>query len=117
MSERLDERENVDPGSSPPRRRGYYWNALSPEMQKVYEEADVDGLGDEIALLRVMIATTLSRSPCDCGLLARELRTLARLERTNACLHRPTRKKKVDVSEAVDKFIARLMSRNNPGNA
>ena len=117
MSERQDERENADVGSSPLRRRGYYWDALSPEMQSVYPEADVDGLGNEIALLRMMITTTLSRSPCDCGLLARELRTLARLERTNAYLHRPTRKKKVDVSEAVDKFIARLMSRNNPGNA
>ncbi len=70
---------DADKPMTPARRRRYYGADLRPEEQELYDEAlTVEGLEEEIALLRVRIKEASDAHPEDLRLLTHGINVLAR---------------------------------------
>ena len=69
--------------AEPKTRRGFYSNALDHAQEMDFELAQgVEGIDDEIALLRVEIKSLLENDPENVKLIMEATNTLARLVRT-----------------------------------
>lgn len=67
------------PGNQNARKHGFYSKTLSPEVQqKVYSAAEVEGLDQEIALLRARISVA-AEDPAQSGFLISGISLLSRL--------------------------------------
>ena len=70
-------------GNQNARKHGFYSKVLDEAERLNFELAtDVEGIGDEIALLRVKIKSLLERDPENIKLIMQATNTLARLVRT-----------------------------------
>jgi len=91
------------PGGSP---RGFYRCALNEaEMVGLDEAFDVEGLDDEIALLRVKLRTILEAQPERTDLHFEAANIIARLLKTR---HQITREERKSVKEAVQKVLSEI---------
>ncbi len=70
-------------GNQNARKHGFYSRVLDEMEQADFEQAtDVEGIDEEIALLRVKIKSVVQRDPENIKLIMQALNTLARLLRT-----------------------------------
>jgi len=76
-------------GTAGARRRSFYASVLdSAEAMELEEALDVEGVSDEIALLRVKIQSLLENDPENIKLLVEATNALARLVRTRYSLEK-----------------------------
>ena len=80
-------------GNQNARKHGFYSKVLDEAEQLDFELAtDVEGIDDEIALLRVKIKSILARDPENVRLIMQAANTLARLVRTRYKISKEDRK-------------------------
>jgi hypothetical protein len=83
MSTRVDRKRGGQPDNQNARKHGFYSRVLDEAEQLDFELATgVEGLDDEIALLRTKIKSVLRHSPERIDLIMQATNTLARLVRT-----------------------------------
>jgi len=71
------------PGNQNARKHGFYSNRLDEQQQADFEAAvNVEGVDQEIALLRIKIKRLLERDPENVALIVKATNTLARLMMT-----------------------------------
>ena len=70
-------------GNQNARKHGFYSRVLTDEERQDFEQATgVEGIDEEIALLRVKIKSVVENDPDNIGLIMQAIATLARLLRT-----------------------------------
>ncbi|MDP3879441.1 MAG: hypothetical protein Q8Q07_03940 [Dehalococcoidales bacterium] len=80
-------------GNQNARKHGFYSKVLDEAERSDFEQAtDVEGIDDEIALLRVKIKSILERDPENIKLIMQATNTLARLVRTRYNLSKEDKK-------------------------
>jgi hypothetical protein len=81
MNEQVEKKPHLfEKGNQAARKHGYYSDILEPEQQREYEEAiSVDGLDEEIALMRVKIKSIYEKDPDNLKLLTLALNSLVKL--------------------------------------
>jgi hypothetical protein len=95
------------PGNQNARTHGFYSKTLTSEQQQNLEAAaGLDGLDQEIAVLRLKIAAILINDPQNYNVLMLAMSSLARLLQTNQLLARHDRRKLVEAIRAVLRDIA-----------
>lgn len=84
----IEERKRGAPrGNQNARKHGFYSRTLSPEEQEDFELATaVQGIDEEIALLRVKIKSIVTHDPDDIKLITQAINALERLIRTKYSL-------------------------------
>ncbi|MFC1875519.1 hypothetical protein ACFLY3_05185 [Chloroflexota bacterium] len=83
MSTRVDRKRGGQPDNQNARKHGFYSRVLDEAEQLDFELAtDVEGIDDEIALLRTKIKSVLRHSPERIDIIMQATNTLARLVRT-----------------------------------
>lgn len=93
MGEIVNGKRGAPIGNQYARKHGFYSRVLDEEEQRDYEQATcVDGLDDEIALLRVKIKSLVQRDPENVKLIVQATNTLARLLRTRYNISREDKK-------------------------
>jgi uncharacterized protein YjcR len=76
-------KRGTPPGNQNARKHGFYSRVLDAEEQLDFEQATrVEGLDDEIAMLRVRIKSVLQHDPNNMKLIAQATKALARLVST-----------------------------------
>ena len=76
-------KRGAPPGNQNARKHGFYSRVLDAEEQLDFEQATrVEGLDDEIAMLRVRIKSVLQHDPNNMKLIAQATNALARLVST-----------------------------------
>ncbi len=84
MSAEAKRKRGAPKGNQNARKHGFYSRVLDEAEQLDFELATgVEGIDDEIALLRVKIKSILTRDPENIKLIMQATNTLARLVRTN----------------------------------
>jgi hypothetical protein len=80
----IEERKRGAPyGNQNARRHGFYSHVLDPEEQADFEQAtEVEGLDEEIALVRVKLKSLIARDPDNTKLIMQGVATLEKLVRT-----------------------------------
>ncbi len=83
MSDEVERKRGATKGNQKARKHGFYSKVLDEAEQLDFEIAtDVEGIDDEIALLRVKIKSLLERDPENIKLIMLATNTLAKLVRT-----------------------------------
>ncbi|MBI4267059.1 MAG: hypothetical protein HY668_01660 [Chloroflexi bacterium] len=99
MSERASRRKSRQPGKPP----GFYARVLDEAEKLDFDLAsDVNGIDDEIALLRVKIKSILERSPEDIKLIMHATNALERLIMTR---YKITREQRKGLKEAIGNVL------------
>ena len=81
------------PGNQNARKHGFYSKVLDEAEQLDFELAtDIEGIDDEIALLRVKIKSLLERDPGNIKLIMQATNTLAGLVKTSYKMNKEQRK-------------------------
>jgi hypothetical protein len=80
----IEERKRGAPyGNQNARRHGFYSRVLDPDEQADFEQAtEVEGIDEEIALVRVKIKSLVAREPENTKLIMQGVATLEKLVRT-----------------------------------
>jgi len=83
MSARAEGKRGAPKGNQNARKHGFYSRVLDEAEQLDFEQATcVEGIDDEIALLRVKIKSLLEKDPENIRLIMQATNTLARLVKT-----------------------------------
>jgi len=91
MSARAERKRGAPKGNQNARKHGFYSKVLDEAEQLDFELAtDVDGIDDEIALLRVKIKSLITYDPDNIKLIMQATTTLARLVRTKYNISKKT---------------------------
>ena len=111
MTEKTVKKKGGAPkGNQNARKHGFYCQTLTPWQQEMLAKAvSTASLGQEIALMRVKIASIVAEDPGNTLLLSRAVITLARLVRLNQCLDKREARAMVVAAEVV----SHLNSQNN----
>jgi hypothetical protein len=100
-------RKSTSTGSQSVRKRGFYSKVLDDaEQVQLHAARDIEGIDDEIALLRVKIASILEHDSDNIKLIMAATNTLARLVRTKYKLDASQSKGLKDAIGSVIKEIA-----------
>ena len=103
MPARESRKRGAQKGNQNARKHGFYSRILDEAEQMDFElAAGVDGLDDEIALLRVKIKSLLEHDPDDVKLIVRATGTLVRLIQTRYNISKEDRK---GLKEAVSNVL------------
>jgi len=90
------------PPAATPAKHGYYSDRLSGDMLVAYEKAlGIQGLDDEIALLRALISVVMVNAIGDLKLLFHAFNCAERLSKTN---RKVFRRQGMDLEEIRDRF-------------
>ena len=93
MPEKAEGKRGAPKGNQNARKHGFYSKVLDEEEQLDFELATgVEGIDDEIALLRVKIKALLEHDPENIKLIMQATTTLARLVRTRYNISQEDRK-------------------------
>ena len=93
MPTKTDRKRGAPKGNQNARKHGFYSKVLDEAEQLDFELASgVEGIDDEIALLRVKIKSILSNDPENIKLIMQATNTLARLIRTRYNITKDQRK-------------------------
>ena len=93
MSARTDRKRGAPKGNQNARKHGFYAKALDEAEQLDFELATgVEGIDDEIALLRVKIKSLIEHDPENIKLIMQATNTLARLVMTKYNIGKEDRK-------------------------
>ncbi len=93
MAAQAKKRRGAPKGNQNARKHGFYSRVLDEAEQLDFELATgVEGIDDEIALLRVKIKSILTRDPENIKLIMQATNTLARLVRTRYNIGKEDRK-------------------------
>jgi len=86
----IEERKRGAPyGNQNARRHGFYSRVLDPDEQADFEQAtEVEGIDEEIALVRVKIKSLVAREPENTKLIMQGVATLEKLVRTRYSIGR-----------------------------
>jgi len=104
MARKLSEEEVGQ--QRPARKRGFYAQALSEaERVRLPEAREIEGLDEEIALLRVRLSTMLSEHPENTELL---LKGVAMLVRAVATKYRLSKKAKENLTDAITAVLKEI---------
>ncbi len=100
----MKERKRGAPrGNQNARKHGFYSNNLDDSQQRDFEQATlVEGIDEEIALLRVKIKSVVERDPENLKLIMQAVNTLARLLRTRYNIGKDDR---VSLREAIGNVL------------
>ena len=99
MSAEAERKRGAPKGNQNARKHGFYSKVLNKNEQLDFELATgVDGIDDEIALLRVKIKSLLENDPENIRLMMQATNTLARLVRTK---YNISKKDKKGLKEAI----------------
>ena len=94
-------------GNQNARTHGFYSKTLSPEQQEALQSAaGLDGLDQEIAILRLKIASIVENDPQNINVLMTAMALLARLLQTKQLLDKQDRHKLVEAIQAVLRDVA-----------
>jgi hypothetical protein len=104
----IEERKRGAPyGNQNARRHGYYSRVLDPDEQADFEQAtEVEGIDEEIALVRVKIKSLIAREPENTKLIMQGVATLEKLVRTRYSIGREDKQGLRDAITNVLKDIA-----------
>jgi hypothetical protein len=103
MAEKVKRKRGALKGNQNPRRHGFYSNVLDEAEQLDFELASgVEGIDDEIALLRVKIKSLLENDPENIKLLIRAANTLANLVKTK---YNISKEQKQGLKEAIGNVL------------
>ena len=103
MPAKAERRRGAPKGNQNARKRGFYSIVLDEAEQLDFELASgVEGIDDEIALLRVKIKSILEKDPGNIGLIMQATNALARLVRTR---YNITREQKKGLKEAIGNVL------------
>ena len=99
----MNEKRGTPKGNQNARKHGFYSKVLDESEQLDFEQATcVEGIDDEIALLRVKIKSLLERDPENIKLIMQATNTLARLVRTKYNIGKEDKK---GLSEAIGNVL------------
>ena len=83
MPETEERRRGAPYGNQNARKHGFYSHVLDPEEQADFEQAtEVEGLDEEIALVRVKLKSLIARDPDNTKLIMQGVATLEKLVKT-----------------------------------
>ena len=103
MSAEAERKRGAPKGNQNARKHGFYSKVLDEAEQLDFElAAGVDGIDDEIALLRVKIKSILEHDPENIKLIMRATNSLERLIRTR---YNITREQKKGLKEAISNVL------------
>ncbi len=103
MPTREKRKRGAPKGNQNARKHGFYSKVLDEAEQLDFELATgVDGIDDEIALLRVKIKSALEKDPENINLIMRATNTLAGLVKTR---YRISREQKKGLKEAIGNVL------------
>jgi len=103
MPAEVTRKRGAPKGNQNARKHGFYAKVLDEAEQLDFElAAGVEGIDDEIALLRVKIKSILSHDPENMKLVMQATNTLARLVRTR---YNITREQKKGLKEAIGNVL------------
>ena len=103
MPAEVTRKRGAPKGNQNARKHGFYSKVLDEAEQLDFElAAGVEGIDDEIALLRVKIKSILSHDPENMGLVMEATNTLARLVKTR---YNITREQKKGLKEAIGNVL------------
>lgn len=103
MPVKADRKRGSPKGKQNARKHGFYSKVLNEAEQLDFELASgVEGIDDEIALLRVKIKSILSSDPENIKLIMQATNTLARLVRTR---YNITKEQKKGLKEAIGNVL------------
>ncbi len=103
MKDKAVSRRGAPKGNQNARKHGFYSKVLNEAEQLDFELATgVEGIDDEIALLRVKIKSVLSHDPDNVKLIMQATNTLARLVRTK---YNISKKDKKGLKEAIGNVL------------
>lgn len=86
----MKRKKGAQPGNSNARKRGFYSKVMSPlEKRELHKAVSVEGLSDEIALLRLKLLHLLKHEPDNLQLLFQATYILGRLVHINCMNPRP----------------------------
>ncbi|MBM4389310.1 MAG: hypothetical protein FJ088_16365 [Deltaproteobacteria bacterium] len=95
------------PGNQNARTHGFYSKTLTPEQQEALQDAAVvDGIDQEIAVLRVKIASILENAPQNIDVLILAMSLLARLLQTKQLIDKKDQHKLGEAFQNVLRNIA-----------
>ena len=99
-------KKGAPPGNQNARKHGFYSRALTEAEQLEMEEAAyVDGVDQEIALLRIKLRGLIERSPDRIDLHLEAANTIARLIRTR---YQISKEQKKSLKEAIHKVLTEV---------
>jgi len=111
-------KRGAPPGNQNARKHGFYSRVLDEDERLDFEQATcVDGLDDEIALLRVKLKSVLRHDPENMKLIMQATNTLVRLIKTRYNIGKEDKKGLKDAIESVLKNVALPLGINIIGNA
>jgi len=94
-------------GNQNARTHGFYSKTLTPQQQEALQDAaGLDGLDQEIAVLRLKIASVVENDPQNINVLMTAMSLLARLLQTKQLLDKQDRHKLVEAIQAVLRDVA-----------
>jgi len=103
MSARVDRKRGGQPDNQNARKHGFYSRVLDEAEQLDFELATgVEGIDDEIALLRTKIKSVLRHSPERIDIIMQAINTLARLVRTK---YKISKEDKRSLKEAITNVL------------
>jgi hypothetical protein len=103
MADEMKKKRGAPKGNQNARKHGFYSSILDESQQQDLELAlNVDGVDDEIALLRVKIKSVLEYDPENINLITRATNTLERLIRTRYNL---SKEQKPGLKESITNVI------------
>ncbi len=103
MSAEAKRKRGAPKGNQNARKHGFYSKALDKAEQLDFELATgVEGIDDEIALLRVKIKSILEHDPENIGLIMEATNTLAKLVKTR---YNITKEQKKGLKEAIGNVL------------
>ena len=103
MPEKTAGKRGAPKGNQNARKHGFYSKVLDEAGRLDFEQArGVDGIDDEIALLRVKIKSILSHDPENIRLIAQATNALARLVKTR---YHITKEQKKGLKEAIGNVL------------
>jgi hypothetical protein len=89
MTETQERKKGAPYGNQNARRHGFYSRVLDADEQEDFEQAtEVEGIDEEIALVRVKIKSLIAREPENTKLIMQGVGTLEKLVRTKYSISR-----------------------------
>ena len=83
MPENEEKKRGAPYGNQNARKHGFYSHVLTPDEQADFEQAtEVEGLDEEIALVRVKLKSLIARDPDNTKLIMQGVATLEKLVKT-----------------------------------
>ncbi len=103
MTEEILKKKGAPQGNQYARTHGFYSKVLDEQEQLDYEQAtEVEGIDDEIALLRVKIKSLVAHDPENVDLIIRATNTLVRLVMTK---YNVSKTDKLGLKEAINNVL------------